>query len=153
MAASCTLIEVESSCSSSRSSSLNALTIFSQMPFSPHRSNRCHTEFQFPNRSRKSLHGTPVFKTCRTAAINSRLLLPDRPGSASLPGTRSLIRSQSSSVSARRFDILRSSLTRSRPLCYHNSTKSSTDEVPLVLVMLPEESTGCELCGRTSADF
>src|SRR6516225_5109849 len=90
-------ITVLSSNSHSRSGSRNSWKIRAHTPLAAQRSKRRQIEFQLPNRSGRSRQGAPVLAIHRTASIKRRLSLAVTPGSPSLPGNRSLIRSQCSS--------------------------------------------------------
>ena len=76
----------------------NASKIESKTPFCAHRRKRRKTEFQLPKPDGRSRHGAPVRATHKTASTKSRLSVPLRPGSPSLPGRTGAIRSHCTSL-------------------------------------------------------
>src|SRR5262249_42940231 len=96
---------VLSSTSHSRSSSWNCPKSLAQTPLCAHRLKRFQTEFQLPKRSGRSRHGAPVLAIHKTASMNRRLFLAVTPGCPARPGSRSLMRSKSSSRMACRYSI------------------------------------------------
>jgi hypothetical protein len=76
----------------------NALKIKSKTPFCAQRRKRRKTEFQFPKADGRSRQGAPVRATHKTASTKSRLSVPLRPGSPSLPGRTGASRSHCASL-------------------------------------------------------
>src|SRR5262245_17841740 len=105
---------VEARISHSRSGSCSASKAFPQTPFRAQRSKRLQAEFQLPKRSGRSRQGAPVLPIQRMASTKRRLSLARCPGVPALPGSRSLIRSQSSSEMAWRWRMA-PSLTHDPP--------------------------------------
>jgi hypothetical protein len=71
---------LESKSNHSRSASCSSWKIRSQTHLRAQRSKRLHTEFQLPNRSGKSRHGTPVLAIQKTASTKRRLsAVPSSP--------------------------------------------------------------------------
>lgn len=77
----------------------------SNTPLQAQRRNRRKAVFQHPNASGSSRHGEPVRTSHSTPSRNSRLSVPDRPGSPALPGSSGSTRPHWASLNIRRIMI------------------------------------------------